>query len=187
MELMDAIRNRQAVREYTDAPIDREIIELLINAAILAPSAMNLQPWAFSALLDRDRIDDYAGRIKNWLLTNFSQTSLDLSLRRLIEEEHYSIFHQAHALVVVLAKSLQPQALEGYRLAAENLMLAARGEGLGTCCIGLARPWLNLPSTKHELGLPEQYEAIVPIILPPQGLAGIAWPARPRDSLAWMI
>ncbi len=165
MELMDAIRNRRAVREYTDAPIDRAIIEHVVSAAILAPSAMNLQPWAFAALLDRDRIGEYGRRIKSWLLANFSQTSLDASLRRLIEEEHYSIFHNAPALVLVLAKSPQPQAFEDCCLAAENLMLAARAEELGTCCIGLARPWFNLTSIKHELGLPEHCETVVPIIL----------------------
>ena|SRR5271166_3276148 len=65
---MDAIRNRRAVREYTDPPIDRAIIERVINAAILAPGSMNLQPWAFAALLNRERIGEYAGRIKSWLL-----------------------------------------------------------------------------------------------------------------------
>ena len=165
MELMDTVRNRRAVREYTDAPIDRATIERVINAAILAPSAMNLQPWAFAAMANRDRIDEYAGRIKSWLLTDFSRTPFDASLRTLIEDDNYSIFHHAPAIVLVLAKSAQPQANEDCCLAAENLMLAARDEGLGTCCIGLARPWFNLRSTKHELGLPEQYEVVLPIVL----------------------
>ena len=165
MNLMEAIRSRRAVREYTDAQIDRPTIERLINAAILAPSAMNLQPWAFAALVNRDRIDEYARRIKSWLLTDFSQTPFDASLRALIEEESYSVFHHAPALVLVMAKSAQPQAYEDCCLAAENLMLAARDEGLGTCCIGLARPWFNLRSTKQELGLPEQHDIVVPVVL----------------------
>ena len=165
MELMDTIRNRRAVRDYTDAPIERATIERVINAAILAPSAMNLQPWAFAALGNRERIDEYAGRIKRWLLTDFSKTPFDASLRTLIDDEMYNIFHHAPVLVIVLAKSAQAQAYEDCCLAAENLMLAARDEGLGTCCIGLARPWFNLRSTKHELGLPEQYEVVVPIVL----------------------
>jgi len=65
----------------------------------------------------------------------------------------------------VLAKSMEPQASEDCCLAAENLMLAARDEGLGTCWIGLSRPWFNLPSTKRELSLPQQYEVVAPIIL----------------------
>jgi len=163
--LMDTIRNRRAVRDYTDAPIERAAIERVINAAILAPSAMNLQPWAFAAVADRGRIDEYAGRIKIWLLKDSSQTPFDASLRTLIEDENYNIFHHAPAIVLVLAKSVQPQAFEDCCLAAENLMLAARDEGLGTCCIGLARPWFNLRLTKHELGLPAQYEVVVPIVL----------------------
>ena len=97
----------------------------MINAAVLAPSAMNLQPWAFAALDNRERIDEYAGRIKSWLLTNFSQTPFDGSLRTLIEDGSYCVFHHAPALVLVLAKSAQSQAYEDCCLAAENLMLAA--------------------------------------------------------------
>ena len=156
-----------------------------INAAILAPSAMNLQPWAFAALLNRERIGEYAGRIKSWLLTNFSQTRFDASLRDLIEEESYSVFHHAPALLLVLAKSSQPQAYEDCCLAAENLMLAARDEGLGTCCIGLARPWLNLRSIKHELGPAGTARSrCADRAGSPQSLAGITWAASRRDSLA---
>lgn len=165
METIDAMKSRRAVREYSDAPVTRETIERLAGAAILAPSAMNLQPWAFAAILDRDAISGYAKRIRDWLLANFSQTSLPPSLRTLIEPESYNILHNAPAMVLVLAKSREPQASEDCCLAAENLMLAARDEGLGTCWIGLSRPWFNLPSTKRELSLPEQYEMVAPIIL----------------------
>ena len=165
METIDTIKQRRAVREYTGAPIERPTIERLIGAAILAPSAMNLQPWAFAALLDGERIGEYANRIKNWLLENFQETSLDPSLRKAIEGEGYSVFHGAPAVVLVIAKSQESQASEDCCLAAENLMLAARNEGLGTCCIGLARHWLNLPSTKQELGLPASYEVVVPVVL----------------------
>jgi nitroreductase len=165
MELMEVLRNRRAVREYTDEPIERATIDRLINAAILAPSAINLQPWAFATLLSRERIGEYADRIKSWLLANFPASGLDPSLRHNVEQESYSIFHDAPALVLLLAKSAESQACEDCYLAAENLMLAARDEGLGTCCIGLARPWLNLRSTKNELRLPAQYEVVVPIIL----------------------
>lgn len=165
MELMDVIRTRRAVREYTDAPVDRATVKRLIDAAILAPSAMNLQPWAFAVLLHRLRIGECAQGIKRWLLDNFSQTSFDPALRTLIQGEGYSIFHHAPALVLVLAKTRQQQAYEDCCLAANTLILAARDAGLGSCWIGLARPWLNLSSTKEELGLPEHYEVVAPVVL----------------------
>ena len=75
MELMDVIRNRRSVRDYIDVAIDRETIERLIEAAILAPSAMNLQPWAFAVLLDREQIEGYAKRAKDWLIPSLAQPS----------------------------------------------------------------------------------------------------------------
>jgi nitroreductase len=165
MELMDVIRNRRAVRDFTDAGIDRATIEHLIGAAILAPSAMNLQPWAFAVLLGRERIESYAKRAKEWLLASLSQTSYDPSIRHMLEDPQFALFHHAPALVIVLAKSSGTQAAEDCCLAAENLMLAARNEGLGSCWIGFARPWLDLAATKTELKLPEHYHVVAPIIL----------------------
>ena len=48
MQLMDAIVERRAVREYEDAVVDWRQLKEIINAAILAPSARNRQPWAFA-------------------------------------------------------------------------------------------------------------------------------------------
>ena len=174
MELMDAIKSRRAVREYTDAPVERSVIERLIEAAILAPSAMNLQPWAFAVLLGRERIEDFAKRAKHWLLASLSQTSYEPSIRHMIEDPQFVLFYHAPALVVVLAKSSGTQSAEDCCLAAENLMLAARSEGLGSCWIGFARPWLDLPAIKAELKLPEQYHVVAPIVL---GYPK-AWPER---------
>lgn len=165
MELMDVIRNRRAVRDYTDKPIDRSTAERLIDAAILAPSAMNLQPWAFAVLLGRDRIESYAKRAKDWLLASLSQTSYEPSIRHMLEDPKYVLFYRAPALLLVLAKSSSSQAAEDCCLAAENLMLAARNEDLGSCWIGFARPWLDLPATKAELKLPENYHVVAPIVL----------------------
>ena len=165
MELMDVIKNRRAVRDYTDAAIEHATIERLIAAAILAPSAMNLQPWSFAALLGRERIQEYAKRAKQWLLTSLAQTSYEPSIRHMIEDPKFALFYNAPALVIVMAKSSGAQAAEDCCLAAENLMLAARNEGLGSCWIGFARPWLDLPATKAELGLPGHHHVVAPIIL----------------------
>lgn len=165
MELMDVLRNRRAVREYTTAQIERSTVDRLIKAAILAPSAMNLQPWAFAVLLSSARIDQYGKRAKNWTLANFSQTSFEPRLRQMLEDPNFVMFHHAPALVIILAKSSDAQAAEDCCLAAENLMLAARDEGLGTCWIGLARPWLDLASTKAELKLPKDFRVVAPITL----------------------
>lgn len=185
MELMDVLEQRRAVRDYTDTPVERPAIERLIHAAILAPSAMNLQPWAFAVLTGRERIDRLAERVKSWLLANFSETLYGPSIRAMIEKPEYSLLHHAAAMVLVLAKSSESQALEDCCLAAENFMLAARDQGIGTCWVGFARPWLNLPEIKRELGVKEKYQVVAPIVV------GIpkAWPAshgRNAPEIQWI-
>jgi nitroreductase len=71
-------------------------------------------------------------------------------------------------------------------LAAENLMLAAFAMGLGTCCIGLALPMLNLPDIKAELGIPTEVTAVAAIVV---GIPrGEAVPVARKDPeiLAWV-
>jgi nitroreductase len=171
------------VRQYTQAAIERPEIEALIKAAIEAPSAMNLQPWAFAVVLDRERIDGYAKRAKDWLLANLSQ--LSKPAQRMLEDPELTLFYHAPALVLVLAKSSEVQSMEDCCLAAENLMLTARDRDLGTCWIGFARSWLNLPETKAELGLPEQYQVVAPIVLGHP----VAWPkshGREPAEVFWL-
>ena len=165
MELMEAVKERRAVREYTDVLIDRSTIERIVIAATLAPSAHNAQPWAFAVVLDPKRIENYARRAKTWLIENLAHVVPDPAVRHMLEDLQFALFQHAPALVLVLAKSSAAQAAEDCCLAAENLMLTARDEGLGTCWIGFARPWLNLASVKKELGLPESYEVVAPIVL----------------------
>lgn len=164
MELIEAIKSRRAVREYIPRTVDRSTVERLIDAAIQAPSAMNLQPWAFAVVLDPVRIEEYGKRAKSWLLANFVQTSFEPSARRMLEDRDL-LFYHAPAIILVLAKSSATQAIEDCCLAAENLMLAARADGVGTCWIGFARPWLNLPSVKAELGLRGDCHVVAPIVL----------------------
>ena len=165
METVEVLRNRRAVREYEDTRIDRSTVERLISSAILAPSAMNLQPWAFAVLLDRERINECGRRAKEWALANFAQTGFEPRLRQMLEDPKFVMFYHAPALVMVLAKNHEAQSVEDCCLAAENFMLAARDESLGTCWIGLSRPWLDLPATKAELDLPKESRVVAPLIL----------------------
>jgi len=185
MELMDAIRQRRAVRDFMVRRVERSTVQELIDAAILAPSAMNLQPWAFAVMLDAERINGYATRARTWLLEHFSETSHDPSLRKVLEDPKHVLFYHAPALVLVLATSPEAQAREDCCLAAENFLLAARAQGLGTCWIGLARPWLDLPSIKAEFKIPERYQVVAPLVVGhPQ-----AWPeshGRNPAKLYWL-
>jgi nitroreductase len=56
METWDAIRARRNVRAYTDAAIDEESLDQILEAARRTPSARNTQPWDLVVVTDRERL-----------------------------------------------------------------------------------------------------------------------------------
>ncbi len=68
MDLETALSSRRSVRDYTDEPVDEATIRQLIAAAVLAPSATNLQPWTFTVVRDRELLDRLSDATKAFLL-----------------------------------------------------------------------------------------------------------------------
>lgn len=162
MELEQAILGRRAVRSYLPRRVPEAVIEKLINLAVCAPSSMNLQPWAFAVVNDPARVEEFSALAKEYYLAHEEPPN---TVRALLNGEGHSIFHHAPALILVLARSDTEQAREDCCLAAQNLMLAAREAGLGTCWVGFGRPWLNRPETRTQLKLPRGSRVVAPIVL----------------------
>ncbi len=170
LNLMDAIENRRSVRTYTDKKVDRAALEKLFAAAVMAPSASNSQPWAFAVIQDAALLKEYSDRAKSHLLAGIGPDSPLAKYRAMLANPGFNIFYNAGTLVIVYAKPGGPESRGDCCLAAQNLMLAAHGHGLGTCWIGFARPFLDLPETKSALGVPAEYAVVAPIIVGyPQG------------------
>jgi nitroreductase len=165
VEFIDVVRQRRAVRDYRSDPVPAAEIDKLLALAVQAPSAMNLQPWSFAVITDRARIDDYARRAKEHLTAHPEALGLTQETLQMLRDPATSLFYQAPVLLLIMARSTAEQDSEDCCLAAQTLMLAARDAGLGTCWIGLARPWLNLPATKRELGLPAECRVVAPLVL----------------------
>lgn len=163
--LMDAIFHRRAVRVYSPRPVERELVDKLLLAAVQAPSAMNQQPWGFAVFHGQKRLREYSERAKLHLVATYPVTWEMNSRSELYENPSYDLFHGANTLIVIYAMSGRLQPNEDCCLAAENLMLAAYGLGLGTCPIGFARPWFDLMETKRELDVPEHYHAVFPVVV----------------------
>jgi len=75
MDIIDAIYHRRSVRDYKPDAVSRELIDALVAAAVHAPSAMNLQPWAFIVIEGRDALSRYAERAKRHLLETMTPDS----------------------------------------------------------------------------------------------------------------
>jgi len=166
MELKQAIYHRRSVRKYTDQAVESAAVHELIRAAIRAPSAMNQQPWAFGVIHGRKRLRGYSDRVKAHLLgLTSTDAALHLKGNELLSDPDYNIFYDASTLIVIYASPARLNPAEDCCLAAQNLMLMAHGLGLGTCPIGFARPWLNMPEIKQELEVPLEHTAIFPVIV----------------------
>lgn len=140
MDAIDCLKNRRAVRSYQDRPVAKEVIEDIIDCAHLAPSAHNDQPWEFIVITEQDK------------------------LNKLAELCDYGPFiSEAAACIIVICKASEYY-LEDGSAATENILLAARAHGIGTCWIAgdkkhYARPILEM------LKVPVDYKlvSIVPL------------------------
>lgn len=60
-EVLESIKNRRSIRKYIDKPVESEKLDKIIEAARLAPSATNKQPWRFIIVTDKELIKKIAG------------------------------------------------------------------------------------------------------------------------------
>lgn len=185
MEVLKAIYQRRATRHFTDAEVPVAVVHELITAAAQAPSALNQQPWAFAVLRGRKRLAEYSERAKAHLLMS-SDPAFGLDPR--IDQyasDRINIFHGADTLILICTKPARFFPVEDCFLAAENLMLAAEGFGLGSCPVGFARSWFERPEIKAELGIPARYTPTLPIVVGHPALRMPAVVKREAEIACW--
>ena len=170
--ILDAMYQRRAVRAYKDEKLSEALIGRLLDAAVQAPTAMHLEPWGFVVIQNKQILKSYSDRAKSMLLAQSEGQAakegaipLKQRHRTMLADPAFNIFYDAGTLIVVCRRMSGPFADADCWLAAENLMLAATAEGLGTCCIGFAMPVLNAPDVKRELAIPDEGAAVAPIIV----------------------
>lgn len=194
--VLEAIYNRRAVRDYREEAVPEATVRALLEAAVHAPTAMHLEPWAFVVVQDPARLKRYSDEAKRLLRESAEGhrqllkvpglSPSDAHLARMLADPDFNIFYNAGTLIVICARPLGSFVTADCWLAAENLMLAATGLRLGSCCIGLAVPWLGTAAAKRELGIPGDVTAVAPIIV---GVPAHATPPvgrKPPVVLRWV-
>jgi nitroreductase len=192
---MDLIYQRRAVRAYTSQTLGESTIRTLLDAAVHAPTAMHLEPWAFVVVQDTavlKRLSDTAKVVAREeakhreLLRAPGVSPPGSSHLALLSDPHFNIFYDAGTLIAICGRPMGPFVEADCWLAAENLMLAACAMGLGTCCIGFAIPALNTPAVKQELGIPAEVTAVAPIIVGIPSGPTPPVPRKPPAILRWV-
>lgn len=135
MEVFEAIQKRRSVRTYSPDPVPQDKLMRILEAGRLAPSAGSIQPWHFIVVIDKQRREELAkgGRFAKFL---------------------------AEAPVAIVGcgdKKASPNwNVVDTAIAMQNMMLAAVGEGLGTCWVGSFKE----EKVKELLKIPEQFSVI---------------------------
>jgi translocator protein len=173
-EFLALAARRRSVRSYAARPVEREKIERCLEAARLAPSACNAQPWTFII------VDDPA--LREQVASATSGGVLPLN--------HFT--RQAPVLVVAVQEPAtatsrigaaikdKPFAFMDVGIAAEHFCLQAAEEGLGTCMLG----WFDEPRVRTLLGIPDSAR---PVLILTLGYAsGPAPGVRPRKAIESM-
>lgn len=178
MELNEAIHGRRSTRAFKERLVDRSILEQLIEAAIQAPSAVNEQPWEFTVIRNKSLLARISAAAKEYALQPAKGNAFSVALQKRLEDSDLDIFYHAPALIVISANSAS-WAVEDAALAAENLMLTAHAQGLGSCWIGFAQRWLQTESGRRMIELPRDFMPVAPIIV---GYPAARQPLVPRKS-----
>ncbi len=156
MDVFEAIRTRRSIRKYRQEPIPDEKLESIFEAARLAPSAGNRQPWRFVVVQDADRKKALAEAANN-------QTFL----------------RDASAIVAAVGDpAVSARWFEkDLMIALEHMVLAATALGYGTCWIGA----FDEDAVKRLLKIPARMKivALLPIGIPDETPA-----PRPRKELS---
>ena len=159
MEVFEIIKKRRSIRSYKPEPVKEEDLLKMLEAARLAPSAGNRQPWYFVVVKDPD------------------------TKRRIAEAAARQMFiADAGAIVVAVSDpGASPRWHEkDVMIAMEHLILEATELGYGTCWIGA----FDEKRVKEILGIPEQYRVIA---LTPIGVPAESPPPRPRKPLEEIV
>ena len=164
METLEAIKTRRSVKKYKDKPVEKELIDKIVEAGTWAATGRNRQSPIILAITDKE------------IIKQLSQTNAE------IMGADHDPFYGAPVVLVVLADKTASTYLYDGSLVMGNLMLAAHSLGLGACWIHRARETFEQPKWKaylKELGIEGEYEGIGNCVV---GYADITPQDKPRKE-----
>jgi nitroreductase len=138
-EFLETIKDRRSVRSYLDKTISKEILEEIVDAGRLAPSARNVQAWDFVVVTEKETLGKIA-------------------------EISMPFIREAGALILVCGKPDHQRYVEDCSAATENIILAAKSFGIGSCWVaGVNKDYL--PPIMEMLEIPKDRNIVALVSL----------------------
>jgi len=155
MEIMEALRTRRSIRKFEDRPVPGETVRQVLDAAMMAPSAGNAQPWQFVVVDDRALLEDVAAI--HPFVKMAPQAPLGILVCGDLSKEKYAGYW-----------------VQDCSAAMQNLLLAAHGLGLGAVWTGVHPMEDRVAAYRKLFNLPGH---VIPL-----GFAPLGWPAQAPAS-----
>lgn len=154
VKMIESIQHRRSIRKFTSDPINPDKLQLVLQAARLAPSGNNKQPWAFIVIQSSEQRQAVmeACHKQTWMMTvpAFIVAVADTAERVETNPGQY--------LDETSPQWELKRAIRDTAIATGYLQLEADAQGLGTCWVGFfvqseIRPVLGIPDDKFVLGV----------------------------------
>lgn len=198
--LLNLIRGRRSVRQFTDEPVDSNVLSRLVEAASWAPSAGNQQDWRFDVVTSPATKQAMADAVRRrW--AEVISANRDCGFIQEVEQyaAGFAEFAKAPVVIVVSARaidSVQEHLLgkaalatagsfASAAMAAQNLMLAAHALGLGSCC--MTGPLAAHDELRSLLNLGRKHQIVCLLALGHPAEAPPGPPRKPVEKIArWL-
>lgn len=145
MEFLELVKLRESVRGYIDKEVEEEKILKCIEAARLAPSACNSQPWKFVVINNKEILSEIKNKIYD--------SVIGINKFVLMAPVIIAVVGEKRNLTSAIGSSIKKKDYTSMDvgIAVEHLCLQATELGLGTCIIG----WFKNEEIKKSLGIPK--------------------------------
>lgn len=182
-ETLQTIRLRRSVRVYTEQQVSDENLNQILAAAVCAPSGMNYQDWHFTAIQNADLLVRLNDKVKSAFAKSDNPQWQERG-----HSDTYCCYYHAPTLVVVSAKADSPLSPFDSACAMENMFLAAKSLGIGSCWINQLGQTCDDPEVRafltEEFGIPEDYKVFACAAL---GYAPADMPVKERKMKEYVV
>lgn len=183
-DVLEVIKQRRSIRAFKNEQISDEQLQTILQAALLAPSAMNQQKWHFSVVQDQGLLAEMVAIIKDSIMKSDNEF-----LKSRASNPNYHSFHHAPTVIMISGDEKAPWIDIDCAMAALNIALAAEALGLGSCIIGSAGPVFvseQAARFKEKLGMPEGYKHVIAVSLGYKAGDNPAAPDRNRNVITYV-
>ncbi|MCJ2520089.1 MAG: nitroreductase family protein [Candidatus Thermoplasmatota archaeon] len=158
MDVFEAIRGRRSVRAYRDKEVSEDLVDRIFSAAVMAPSAGNLQAWEFVVVRDQKRKEELAQAALDQGFIASAPLVIAVCANRTRSAQRYG------------ARGADLYCIQDCAVATQNLLLAAYDLRLGTCWVGA----FDEAAVSQILQIPNDVR--------PMALIPLGYPAERPDS-----